>query len=84
MKDESQRRSHGRRLYFFQRVGDCGLNRARAIAPEFFIQCLQPLNQIGDMLARIRTAGCGAKMGSAPEGPVRINGAAAISSKHGT
>lgn len=83
MKDEWQRRSHRRRLYFFQHVGDCGLDGAGTVAAEFFIEGFEALDEIGDMLARIWPACGGAKMSAAAEGPMGVDGAATVPAKHG-
>lgn len=75
-------RSRSDRLHFIEGVRNCRLNRAWTVATEFFIQCLQSLYQVGDMLPRIRPAGGGAKMSATAERPVSIDGAAAIPSEH--
>ena len=80
-KDE---RSGTHRLQFFQCVRNRRLNEARTVSPEFFIQCLQLLDKVGNMLSGIGATGGCAKMGPASERSVGINGAAPISAEQGT
>jgi hypothetical protein len=59
--------------------------RPRAVMmPEAFIQGLEPLDEIGDFLPRIRSACFGAEVGAASEGPVFVDRATTVRSKQGT
>lgn len=51
---------------------------SRAISPQFFIQGLEPVNQVGNVFARIHAPRRLAKMRTTTKGPMRIDGASPL------
>lgn len=52
--------------------------------PELFIEHLEPLDEIGDLLSRIRSTRLGAEVGATAEGTVLVDGATPVRSEQGT